>query len=370
VVTCDLTTEDPACSARAVIGPYARTFYVSRDAVYVWVGAGYESWKADKTRDAADTDRSYVYRMPLDGGEVTAIRARGNPIDQFSFKQAADDVLHVVVSSDGQGDAMFQPEVNQGTLALLQVPLASFSATPAVAPPSAYTVLLDPAPSATKGGAYYGSTGVLQNRFVAGHLLWGSGLGWGNGTTTSQKVFALALNEPAQQVEVALSHGVDRIEPMGAAAMVVGSDGSSLGFSALELGASPAVRGTYRIANSAQGESRSHGFFYLPDEQGGGTLGLPVRTNGATYYQLFSGSAEVHFLHVDAALSLTNLGALTAHPTQARDDTCKVSCVDWYGNARPIFHRSRVYALMGYELVEGSLSSSAITEAQRVDFTP
>ena len=53
-----------------------------------------------------------------------------------------------------------------------------------------------------------------------------------------------------------------------------------------------------------------------------------------------------------------------------RDDACQASCVDWYGNARPIFIGERVYALMGYELVEGRVQGEAIVEQRRIDFAP
>jgi hypothetical protein len=46
------------------------------------------------------------------------------------------------------------------------------------------------------------------------------------------------------------------------------------------------------------------------------------------------------------------------------------SCVDWYGNARPIFLGDRIFALMGYELVEGRSTRGRIAELRRVDFTP
>ena len=35
------------------------------------------------------------------------------------------------------------------------------------------------------------------------------------------------------------------------------------------------------------------------------------------------------------------------------------SCVDWYGNSRPLFIRDRIFALMGYEIVEGASSATA-----------
>ncbi len=52
------------------------------------------------------------------------------------------------------------------------------------------------------------------------------------------------------------------------------------------------------------------------------------------------------------------------------DDGCKASCTDWYGNARPIFYSGRVFALLGYEMVEGTIDGGSIHEARRVSFAP
>jgi hypothetical protein len=52
------------------------------------------------------------------------------------------------------------------------------------------------------------------------------------------------------------------------------------------------------------------------------------------------------------------------------NDGCRASCVDWYGNSRPLFLRNRVFALMGYEIVEGRLASGRITELTRISFAP
>jgi hypothetical protein len=48
---------------------------------------------------------------------------------------------------------------------------------------------------------------------------------------------------------------------------------------------------------------------------------------------------------------------------------CEVSCTEWYGSARPIFSRGRVFALMGTELVEGRLDGGRIAELGRLDLT-
>ena len=75
----------------------------------------------------------------------------------------------------------------------------------------------------------------------------------------------------------------------------------------------------------------------------------------------------------EQALDFRLLGSLQSRGG-ALDDGCKASCVDWYGNARPIFLGGRVFALLGYELVEGRLSGSGpreqIEERRRVSFAP
>jgi hypothetical protein len=115
---------------------------------------------------------------------------------------------------------------------------------------------------------------------------------------------------------------------------------------------------------------RSHGFFYKPDGRGVGTLGLPVRDEGQPgYAHLFRGSAGILFLRDDGS-KFSSLGALGAGETNPRDDACRASCVDWYGNARPIFIRNRLFALLGYELVEGGYGDGRITEIGRVSFAP
>lgn len=52
------------------------------------------------------------------------------------------------------------------------------------------------------------------------------------------------------------------------------------------------------------------------------------------------------------------------------DDACVASCTDWYGNARPIFVGNRIYALMGYELVEIARRGGKLGAIARIDFKP
>ena len=361
VVQCDLEARELDCSARAVIGPYARSFYVSRDAVYIWVAPGYEPWYQPPAEDDDDDARatssssSFVYRLPLGEGEVTALRSYGSPIDQFSFKQGDDGYLNVLLSSDGYGDAMWHPEVASGDLALLRVPLESFGAQPEPAPIEQYRAL--PAPDQSP----------MQNRFVGDHLLWGAGGGWW-GDGGERRVFVTDYTREHATHQIELAHAVDRIEVLGEGALVAGSDGESLLISALSLDEAPLVVSRLTRPGATQGETRSHGFFFKPDLDGGGVLGLPIRLDGEAYQHLFQGSAEVMFVRVSPGLGLSPLGALAASDAGALEDNCQASCVDWYGNARPIFFRGRVFALLGYELVEGVIDDEAMVELGREVF--
>jgi hypothetical protein len=47
--------------------------------------------------------------------------------------------------------------------------------------------------------------------------------------------------------------------------------------------------------------------------------------------------------------------------------SCEVSCIDWYGNSRPIFTDGRIFGLTGTELIEGRISRGKISELQRLN---
>lgn len=158
-----------------------------------------------------------------------------------------------------------------------------------------------------------------------------------------------------------MKHGVDRIEQIGKDAVVVGTNGTDLYFSPIRLGSRPEVKESYVRKNASQGELRSHGFFYKADGNDSGLLGLPIAREGRPGYRhLVEGSAAILFLR-NNGLSFNELGEMESRNT-SNADGCRASCVDWYGNARPLFVRNRVFALLGYEIVEGSLGDGRIRE--------
>ena len=148
------------------------------------------------------------------------------------------------------------------------------------------------------------------------------------------------------------------------------TDGKDLRFTSLRLGQWPEIVSRYTRKGASQGELRSHGFFYKPDGDESGILGLPISTPGRPgYLHLVEDSAAILFLRNDS-LQFREVGELGARPETAVDDKCRASCVDWYGNARPLFLRGRLFALLGYEIVEGTLDDGRMKELRRVNYTP
>ncbi len=351
IVTCTLASKPLACSAQAVLAPASREFFVSGSAVYVWAGEG--GW-AGESREHAESvipddgpAPSYVYRMPLDGSTPQALGTWGSPLDQFSFHEGDDASLHVLVAAPhgSRGEDRF-------ALALANLPLAAFSAAPRPASASMYV----PLPTLPFDR--------IVNRFVGEWLLFG--VAPYDEDVRVNTLHAQAWRTRAGTASVQLDHRIERIEPMGRAAVVIGQRGDDLGFTALALdGGVPVISDGMRFANAAEAESRSHGFFFKPAGPRDGTLGLPVIDEERGGH----GEAKVTFLRVDN-LHFVPLGTLDAHASRTSDDACVASCVDWYGNARPIFLGDRIFALLGYELVEGRVADGQLAETTRLDFTP
>jgi hypothetical protein len=350
VTVCDLSNRQFSCEGTSVIGPAGRVFYVSARNVYVWT----TDWNYDGGQSRAN---SMVYKMPLDGSAPSAVGVSGSPIDQFSFMETDDDQLNVLVRADGQGEQMWDAEVAAGDLALIRLPSDTFSDGSTSAGSEAYLEL-------PKVEGY-----TFQNRFVGDYLLYGTGSGWGRPEQRdSANLFAIDWKD-GDINRLHLDHGVDRIEQMGKDAVVVGTNGSDLYFSPVRLGRMPTVKDSFVRKNASQGELRSHGFFYKPDGKDPGLLGLPIAREGRPGYRhLIEGSAAILFLRNDS-LDLDEIGELGSTDSSTNDG-CKASCVDWYGNARPLFVRSRVFALLGYEIVEGSVSNNGIRESRRINYSP
>lgn len=350
VTSVELGGGEPEVESTAVLGPAGRVFYVSGSAVYVW------------TAGRGRPDASAVFRLPLDGAAPSALKTAGTPVDQLSFLEDEGGHLNVLLRARGRGESMWGAETaGGGDLALLRVPLAAFGDGRAAAGRDHYRRL----PAAPAG--------PLQNRYVGDWLLWG-----GSGDPGAWALRFAGREAPAR---LEVGHAVERIEALGAQALLVGARGADLHLSLVRLqGERAALAGVHVQAGAQQGETRTHGFFYRPTGAAEGLLGLPLLAAGPRPGRAHSGSAGSASVLVlrQRGERLAPLGELQAGDREPADDACRASCVDWYGNARPIFLGDRVLALMGYDLVEarvtngwaGGWAREGLEERRRISFAP
>lgn len=346
VTQCDLAAPELTCDATIVLGPEGRTFFVSHDYVYVWLET-YRNTEADSP--------NFLIRIALDDRLPGAVRVAGSPLDQFSFSaNAAGDRIDVLVGDASYDDPMWDTEETRGRPALLRLPLARFGDGSIAAPASDYQLL--------PGDEY---AYLNRNRFIGDRVLYSLQRYSDSRLSYSLVVVPVEGGEP---VELAVPEGIDRIEQLGRDAVVVGG-AEAAAFLTVDLtGPEPAIIDRYTERGAREAESRSHAFFYRPDpgsaDGADGLLGLPVINRGRG-----TGDADMLFLRRDARRLLA-YGRLESQAPGYLDDGCQASCVDWYGDARPIFLRGRVFALLGYELVEGDASGQRIREVRRINYGP
>lgn len=355
VSRCDLGSTPMRCEASGVIAAESRSFYVSPNAIYLWTAAYPEYGVSSAVR----TPPASIYRMSLDGGSPTAVQARGAPLNQFSFRER-DGALDVVVQDEG-GDGMWARFGASGRTRLVHLPLARFGDGSASAGDGDYRDL--PVP---------GSGWMRQNRFVGDHVLVSAATEEAGTSENLRGVLVAAPLGRGEATVLSFDRVVSRIEPLGRDALVVTS-GQGTGLNLIRLDGKPRVTTRLTIGGDGEAESRSHGFFFRADRGSGGDRGLmalPVirqLIGGADRY--VGQAVDMIFVRREGP-GLQKVGVLGAGRGVSEDDGCLVSCIDWYGDARPVFLGQRMFALLGYELVEGRRGAGGVTETARLDFSP
>ena len=266
------------------------------------------------------------------------------PTSQLAFFEDTEAHLNVVVAHTND------------VVTLLRLPLSSFADGSTDALPSHYRSITTNVASG------------LTTRFIGPYVLVGASSSWDAGTT---RAGAVVVTRWAGESSFALTlnHGVERIESMGADAIVVGTGEHDLSMTAIRLGAEAAIAGTLVQQDAFQSEHRSHGFFYREDTSETGLFGLPIVATTAKDDGGMEQSARILFVR-NRALSFASDGTLDATAQPRVDDGCRASCWDWYGDTRPIFIEDRIFALLGYEIIEGRLGGRGVEEVQRLDFVP
>ena len=376
----------PRCRVNAFAGPRSVEMFVTPTDIYLWVGAGweeigrnlYDDFKpcGPGRPDLRNLPPSAIYRMPINATTIGVIGIHGRPFDQFSMDSSGGYFRGLWSVSDPTCEL-------DGSVptAFTNIAMREFT--------ESYALLRDrrhiPVPSVPRG--------QIRNRFAGDWLVYGSGGGGYDAIPdapdeddTPEKIAArmaerastitiLPVDRPSAAQTLTVGHNVIRIDRVGIDGMIVNGyrDHQGLTMSLIQLGPQASVDASTTLTGRFESEGRSHAFNAAIDLEGNGLLGVPTVTRRNGRYVWYSETSDVSFLSVTGGpqRSLTDIGPLLSSiiPATERvpDYECEVSCVDWYGNSRPIFTGGRIFALMETELVEGRVVEGRMTELRRVD---
>jgi hypothetical protein len=317
-----------------------------------------------------------LFRLPLRGGAPGVLGTRGHPVNYLSLDSGGGHFRALVRWPSRRCDHNDEPY----PLTLFDTGLGGFGPTLVEAPPRAYT----PMPAVGTSG--------IENRFTDRYLVYGGRAGWSSYPPDEPSPLqfpaaAVPLDRPAAARLIDMPHSILRIEQVGDNVILTGyRDDSALDVSLIDLRSAPLLASTVRMAGRYETEGRSHAFNSLTEPDGSGVMGVPTthREERSGRWWSYSDASDVSFLAVDARGRLAPLGELLAYANGPDQDNeadeiddegvwedyrCEVSCIDWYGNSRPIFTDGRIFALSGAELIEGRIEGGRIRELRRLNIS-
>jgi hypothetical protein len=371
------------CASRGIVGPWNHELYVAPNHAYLWLTSDEDDvpWFDEKDDCERGVDPrslrgipSAAFRLDIARGSLTAVRTEGEPSNQFAFDDRGTHLWALVkrppaeCSLDNDDIQVDSDSSNLVPMALARIPASAFSTSPPTFPASdLYNV-----PAVADGW--------LQAQYADNFLLYGTPQGawnayyggrWGDAYHPGQ-LAVVPLPMPERGRLMKLGHSIDRIERFGKHALVFGyPDVDDFAVSSISLRQNARLADTEIMPGVAESEGRSHAFNSVVTADDAGLFGIPtvslasVRRDGG-----WQTPSDINFVNADAQLNLTSADALAGRPDRESSDyQCEVSCYDWYGNARPIFYRDRIFGLTGQELVEGALRGGRVSEIARVNLT-
>jgi beta propeller domain-containing protein len=398
VSVCPLASADGGraltCRTTAFVGPDVVEWYVTTDQVFLWTAFAGRGWRGRCERDApieaGEATPALVYRVPVSGARPDLIGARGMPPDQFAMQADSRNLYALLrLLPEGCGERYDLPS----QLAFLSLPLSRLGATFSQAPESAFT----PLPATVNH--------QVASRFTDRYLVYGGLSRHRSGYPGAAQLadyssdyrerirrdlqprpaYVVPIARPEAVRPLTLGHSVIRAERVADDIVLTGyRDRRGLSISLIDLDARPRVAATVLLAGRYESEGRSHAFNSLVGDDGGGLMGLPTvrRADDSDRRHWRSRASDLSFLEFDASGRLRPVGELERRfdyvdgyddATRVEDEDgvpgyeCQVSCIDWYGNSRPIFTDGRIFGLAGAELIEGRMEGGRIRELQRIN---
>ena len=360
------------CHATAFVGPQYREFYVSPTAAYLWVApsSNEAEFDASKTECTAGREREFqrgnraaLYQISLAGGPPRVMFVRGQPRDQFGLDENGREFRALLMWDTGGCDT----DDNDHAMKYFSVSLRTFAPNPITATAERFIDAPNP------GAAEY------EERFTDRYVVYGGRTSWSSyppehsDAPATARVAAIPVDDPHLSTSLQAPHNVIRVERAGDNIVMSGyRTDAGLSVSLVDLRRTPRIASTAVLQGRYESEGRSHAFNSMIDTEGAGLMGVPTvtRTREGGRWWFRSRASDVSFLSVDADGRLHSAGPLTAGGSpQDPSYQCEASCIDWYGNSRPIFTDGRIFALTGTELIEGAIRNGRIQERRRANLT-
>jgi hypothetical protein len=367
---------DLECHSTAFVGPSQAQWYVTEQDGYLWTNdsnPSTASYRHDQAREAdcgapplyvpEDYGEAVLFRVPVNGAAPSVVAARGVPPDQFSL-DARNGHFRALLRGASRACRGGLPE---SYLAFLDLPLSRFSRTLAEVASDRYTAM----PGVKSDN--------IANRFTENYLVYGS-IGMtrrGFAENSMPPAYVVPAARPADVRAIPIRHTVIRAEQAGNDIVLTGyRDQNGLIVTLIDLDGRPRIASQVQLEQRFEGEGRSHAFNSLIGEDGSGVMGLPTiaRESWSSRAAWRSSASDLSYLTVDTRGRLRPVGELERRFEYSDRGsggvagyTCEVSCIDWYGNSRPIFTDGRVFGLTGTELIEGRIYAGEIHEVQRLN---
>lgn len=360
------TNQELDCDAVGVVGPQSTEFYVSPDFIYLWNTAGDDpeldceeiGIRPGARVPAREVPLAAVYRVSLRDQSVTVASARGWMADQFHLDEYQGHLRAVVHWAHG-GCYSWDDQRQTSFISLYRSDFGVRFGIPA-------TARFTPLPAIT-GDDYHA-------RFINDWVVLGTVRDpddEGSAEIDEPPLVVLQASQPAQAARFDPGHDVSRIERLDTQGLIVGPDrAGNLGVTVLAFGERAESLASITLEQRREGESRSHAFNFTVD--GDETiLGLPTQRYDRAAPWRWDDSSDLTYLRLRAG-RLTALGEITlseAARQEAPGYRCEVSCIDWYGNARPVFSEVGWFGLMGTELVRVRREQDQVLAGARLDLT-
>ncbi|MCU0755755.1 MAG: beta-propeller domain-containing protein [Xanthomonadales bacterium] len=354
------------CDAVGFVGPQSTEFYVSPAFIYLWNTAGDEpslecediGVRSGERVPAREVPLAAVYRISLRDQSVTVASARGWMSDQFHLDEYQGRLRAVVDWAHGGCYSWG----HQRQTSFIRLHGSDFGIDFGIPATARFT----PLPAMTGNDS--------RARFIDEWVVLGTVRDPDDEDDVEidePPLVVLQASQPERAARFDPGHEVSRIERLDTQGLIVGPDrAGNLGVTVLAFGERAESLASITLEQRREGESRSHAFNFTVD--GDETiLGLPTQRYDRAARWHWDDSSDLSYLRLRDG-QLTTLGEITlseAGRAEAPGYRCEVSCIDWYGNARPIFSAVGWFGLMGTELVRVGREQDRVRAGARLDLT-